>query len=190
MRTYTVRQFDSKRQEVDVDFALHESPGPATRWALAAKPGDKVGFKGPGAPKPLNLLADWVLLAGDMSALPAISALLESSPGDTRGHVFIEVQSEEDKQTLLCPDNIELHWLINSRPTVPNSLLSDAVKALPWSEGRVAVWIAGESSMVRELRKYCRDERGVGKDFMYAAGYWQIGLTEDRHQIIKRQEND
>ena len=61
---------------------------------------------------------------------------------------------------------------------------------LPWQEGQAAVWIAGESHAVRVLRKYCKNERGLDKDFLYASGYWQIGLTEDKHQLIKRQEQD
>lgn len=188
VRTYTVRKYHACRNELEVDFALHEHPGPATSWALGASPGDKLGFKGPGRPKPVNLEADWVLLAGDMSALPAISALLELLPVDSRGHALLEVISEADKQQLDHPQGVELSWLVNPEPTSPNTILSDAVKNLPWLEGRAAAWIAGESAMARDLRQYCKQERGMDKSFLYASGYWQIGLTEDKHQIVKRQE--
>lgn len=188
IRTYTVRKYHASSKEIEVDFALHDHPGPATSWALEASPGDKLGFKGPGRPKPVNTDADWVLMAGDMSALPAISALLESLPEDTRGYVILEVISLDDRQDLCCPPALELSWLINPEPTSPNTVLSDAVKKLSWLDGQASVWIAGESAMARELRRYCKEEREVNKDFLYASGYWQIGLTEDRHQIVKRQE--
>ena len=188
VRTYTLRKFDPSSMELTVDFAIHENPGPATRWALSAQPGDKVGFRGPGAPKLLNPDADWVLLAGDMSALPAIGALLEGLPADTRGHVVVEILSEEDRQQLQCPTGIEQHWLINPAPNLANEVLSSAVKKLPWSEGKPGVWIAGESASARELRQYCKQERTVDRDFLYASGYWQIGLNEDRHQQVKRQQ--
>ena len=190
VRTYTVRKFDAANSEVDVEFALHEGPGPATGWAISAKAGDKVGFKGPGKPKLMNTEADWYLLAGDMSALPAISALLETLPVDAVGKVILEVISEEDRQDLTCPTGMEIAWLINPHPNTANTVLSDAVMNLPWQEGQAAVWIAGESHAVRVLRKYCKNERGLDKDFLYASGYWQIGLTEDKHQLIKRQEQD
>ena len=188
VRTYTLRKFDASVDELTVDFAIHENPGPATSWALAAKPGDMIGFRGPGAPKLLNPEADWVLLAGDMSALPAISALLEGLPADSHGHVVLEVLCEDDQQALQCPANIQQHWLVNPKPNVANEVLSNAVKKLPWPEGKPGVWIAGESASARELRQYCKQQHAVDKAFLYASGYWQIGLNEDRHQQIKRQQ--
>ena len=48
-RTYTVRS--QRADEIDVDFALHEVCGPATLWAIAARPGDTVLVGGPGPRK-------------------------------------------------------------------------------------------------------------------------------------------
>lgn len=55
VRTYTIR--NQRSGELDIDFVLHADAkgqaGPATRWALAAEPGDVVKVGGPGAAKPL-----------------------------------------------------------------------------------------------------------------------------------------
>src|SRR5690349_21559621 len=47
MRSYTIRAHDPARMTIDVDFVLHEHAGPATRWALAARPGDVLAMYGP-----------------------------------------------------------------------------------------------------------------------------------------------
>lgn len=82
VRTYTIR--DQRLGELDVDFALHVDAegqaGPATRWALAAQPGDVIDVGGPGPAKPLPPGFGTYLVAGDMTALPAISANLEALP--------------------------------------------------------------------------------------------------------------
>ena len=190
VRTYTLRKYHAARNELEVDFALHDGPGPATSWAINARVGDSVGFRGPGKPKLMNTDADWYLLAGDMSALPAISALLEILPDSCQGYAILEVVSEEDRQNLSHPPGIEISWLVNPHPTQSNSLLVDAVTSIDWREGQASVWVAGESAAVREMRQYFRNERGIDREFLYASGYWQIGLTEDKHQLVKRQEKD
>jgi NADPH-dependent ferric siderophore reductase len=49
MRDYTPRAFDAARGTLTIDFALHEA-GPATAWALAARPGDTIETGGPRVP--------------------------------------------------------------------------------------------------------------------------------------------
>lgn len=38
-RDYTPRRYDAEARTLAIDFAVHDA-GPATRWALDAKPGD------------------------------------------------------------------------------------------------------------------------------------------------------
>ncbi len=85
VRTYTIRRHDAAAGELDLEFVLHGDNGPASAWAAAAKPGDQVGISGPGRREEQVLSADWRLLAGDLSALPAIAAYLEALPADARG---------------------------------------------------------------------------------------------------------
>jgi len=188
VRTYTLRSYDAEKAELAVDFLLHEDHGPASQWAISAKPGSQVGFAGPGAPKLPDPDADWFLFAGDMSALPAISANIERLEPDAKGYAVLEIIDPADQQQLAFPSAFEVDWVINPQPTAGNSPLIEAVKKLPWLEGTPGVWIAGESGCMRTLRRYFVDERGLGRKEFYASGYWQMGMTEDVHQVAKRAE--
>ena len=74
-RTYTVRRFDAGKCLLEVDFVLHGDNGPAAAFAARALPGQTVGIT---APKRGSILkpAAYYLLAGDLTALPAIAAML------------------------------------------------------------------------------------------------------------------
>ncbi len=130
MRTYTVRQerLDAVYPEIDVDFVLHfdaeGNGGPAANWALHAKPGDAITLIGPnnraahcvtaetyaGIEWRLGL-AQRVLLAGDETAVPAISAILESLPGYLSGHAILEVPEARDFQSVTSAADVEITWL-------------------------------------------------------------------------------
>lgn len=188
VRTYTVRRHRCESAEVDIDFVLHADQGPASNWALSVEAGERVGFAGPGRAKLVNNNADWFLFAGDMSALPAISANIEQLPQSAQGCALLEILAEDDRQPLDFPEGLQVEWLVNPEPCKSGSALCDAVMARPWLPGRVAAWVAGESGTTKAIRRYLKQERNVPKEDLYASGYWQIGLTEDRHQLVKREE--
>jgi len=187
-RTYTVLDYRADVGELDIDFALHDGPGPATRWALTARPGQRIGITEPGGTKLVDPAAEWFLLAGDMSALPAIEANLRLLPGDATGHVVIEIIDDADRRTLTAPAGMVFRWLVDPRPGTGESALADAVRALPWQAGTPSVWIAGETGAVRELRRWLIEERRLESAQRYTSGYWQRGHDEDSHQQVKRAE--
>ena len=103
LRSYTARRQDPARGEVEIDFVLH-GDGPAAAWAAAAAPGDPIGSAGGG---PLgDRPAHRLLLAGDETALPAISRILAAAPDDTGGVALIEVAGPEEEQPLPAPAGI------------------------------------------------------------------------------------
>ena len=67
-----------------------------------------MGPSGAYAPDPA---ADWHLLAGDESALPAIGAALEALPANAIGKAFIEVAGPEDEIPLTAPEGVEVSWV-------------------------------------------------------------------------------
>ena len=164
--------------------------GPAARWASNVSIGDLVNIQGPGACKRLNHDADWFLLAGDMTALPAISVNLELLPKDAKGYAVLEVISEEDRIELNAPDGVEVIWVINPNPTALNSELSDTFTELPWMQGQVSAWVAGEFNTSRVLRRYIRHERKVERDFTYISCYWKIGETDEGMKAAKRNDKE
>lgn len=115
MRTYTVRRFDPLARELELEFFLHET-GPAARWAARCVPGDTVTVAGPRGTYRPDPGADWYLLLGDESSLPAIAAILEALAPDARVVARIEVDGAADELDLKEPDGTELAWLRPEKP--------------------------------------------------------------------------
>jgi iron complex transport system ATP-binding protein len=134
MRTYTLRRsrLDSVYPEIDVDFVMHfnapgqlnSNGGPAANWALNAKPGDAITIIGPNNRAAHCVTAEvysgieWrpgmaqrVLLAGDETAIPAISAILENLPSYMTGHAFLEVPEAGDFLDLKTDADVGITWL-------------------------------------------------------------------------------
>ena len=187
-RTYTVRHQRPEPLEMDIDFAVHQPAGPATAWALAAKPGSYCGFAGPGPVKLTQYVADWYLVAADMSALPVAFATLEAMPRDAKGVAIFEITDEADRQILRAPPGVAVHWHVHPNPRRPSVAQETFVRGLDWPPGRVQTCIAGESGVIRALRMYLHGEKGLPKEDTYISGYWKIGLVEEEHQKMKRKE--
>jgi len=186
VRTYTVRTH--RDDELDVDFALHEDCGPATRWALNTQIGDAIMVGGPGPRKLVHADADWYLLVGDMTALPAISGNLELLPDTARGTAVIEVLDQADIQDLQKPPHLDIEWIVNPHPGQSSHLLVERVKALGWPTGNPSVWAACEFSTMRSLREYFRGECGLDNANLYISSYWKTGSNEDSHKVAKRED--
>ena len=162
----------------------------AASWAVGARVGERASMFGPGPATFVNTEADWYLLAADMTALPALTANLARLPADAGGYVVVEVLTEEDRQTLPAPPGMELIWVVNAEPGSDDSPLHEAVRRLPWLDGRAAVWAACEFKTMKRIRHYLRDERDVPKSRLYVSSYWKRGLQEEAHKIAKREDAD
>ncbi|MEW1981088.1 siderophore-interacting protein [Citricoccus sp. NPDC079358] len=185
-RTYTVRSVDHDAGTLTVDFVVHGDEGLAGPWAANAQVGDPVTFGGPGGMYLPDPAADWHLLAGDESAVPAIASALEAMPADAVGLAIIEVAGPEDEVALSAPDGIQLTWLHRSGIFTPEStMLAHAVIEAPWREGDVQVFAHGEREMVKDLRRYLSDVRGVDRRRMSLSAYWAYGRAEEAFQAEK-----
>jgi NADPH-dependent ferric siderophore reductase len=184
MRTFTIRELRASRHEMDVDFVLHGDLGPASTWAGRAKPGDRVAILGP------NLLhepiygyeykpdadTDWTLLAGDETALPAITGILAAMPAGRRALVFVEIDSAAEMRPLPCAGDVEVTWLSrDGAPAVGGGLLREAIERTEFPPGRPYAWIASESSAATSLRRHLVKDRRVDKKDVYFSGYWLLG---------------
>jgi NADPH-dependent ferric siderophore reductase len=185
-RTYTVSE--QRQNEIDVDFALHAGEGVASNWAMRAEPGNRIRVGGPGPRKLINMDADWFLLAGDMTALPAINVNLGLLPRDARGYVVLEVIDESDIQPVKPPPGIEVHWVVCPSADISGSTLLNRIEQLTWLPGQPAVWAACEFHSMRALRKYLRLQCQWPKGYLYVSSYWKIGCTEDQHKIEKQDD--
>jgi NADPH-dependent ferric siderophore reductase len=217
IRTYTVRAVRPERYEVDIDFAVHGDEGPASRWALHAAPGDALAVMGPDAGyagehggvefrPPAD--AGCLLLAGDETAVPAIAAILERLPADTRGEALLEVPYAGDALPLTAPAGVTVSWL-GRDGGAPGCRLVPAVAAaagrllpapagtgpapLPdvdvdadilWevpddgAAGPLYAWLAGEAGVIRTLRRHLVADRGMDRRAVAFMGYWRIGRAD------------
>ncbi|GHS87737.1 siderophore-interacting protein [Actinomycetota bacterium] len=187
-RAYTVRAFDPGSRELTVDLVVHGDEGVAGPWALAARPGDELLVLGPGGGYSPDPAADWHLLAGDASTLPAVAAALErlaEQVPDARGHAVLEVHDAADELTLVAPAGITLHW-VHQGSGVAGLALVDTVLGLDWADGRVHAFVHGEAGAVRELRRYLRVERAVPRADLSISGYWRLGADDEGWRAGKR----
>lgn len=196
IRTLTVRRADPIAREIAIDVSVHGDHGTVGPWALRAQPGDPVYLMGPGGAYAPDPAADWHLLAGDESALPAIAAALEALPSDAVGKAFIEVAGPEDEIALTAPEGVELNWLhrggradlVGQERAGDNAPLIGAVTTAPWLPGQVQVFIHGEAQAVmHNLRPYVRKERGVEAKWASISGYWRRGRTEETFRQWKKE---
>ncbi|HKN95990.1 MAG TPA: siderophore-interacting protein [Pseudonocardiaceae bacterium] len=187
-RTYTVRWYDPDAGELAIDFVTHGEEGFAAPWAVAARPGDEVIVRGPGGAYAPDPAADWHLLVGDESALPAIGAALEVLPPGVPAHVFLQVADEAEVQKLVSPADVTATWLFRSdfpTPEAASDALVAAVRALDFQPGVVHVFVHGEAGYVADLRRHLTAERGVPKELLSISGYWRRGKNEDGWQAEK-----
>jgi NADPH-dependent ferric siderophore reductase len=188
VRTYTVRKWVPEVPEMWIDFVVHGDAGIAGPWAAAAKPGDPVRFMGPGGGYAPDPAADWHLLAGDESALPAIGAALDGMPAGAAVHAFIEVADAAEEQELTGEGDARITWLHRGRRPVGDALV-EAVRKLDFPAGRVHAFVHGEATFVKELRAHLRRERGLPMGQLSISGYWRRGMNEDGWQSSKREWN-
>ncbi|HTM86297.1 MAG TPA: siderophore-interacting protein [Mycobacterium sp.] len=188
IRTMTVRHVDPAAGEISIGVTVHGDHGVVGPWAIGAQPGQPVYLMGPSGAYAPDPAADWHLLAGDESALPAIAAALEVLPADAVGQVFIEVAGPEDEIALPVPPGVELNWLhrggradlVGPDRAGDNAPLIEAVTTSSWLPGQVQVFIHGEAQAVmHNLRPYIRKDRGVGAKWASISGYWRRGRTEE-----------
>lgn len=184
-RTYTVRRVDAEAQTLDVDFVVHGDEGLAGPWAASVARGATISFMGPGGGYSPDPDAAWVLLLGDLSAVPAIAAALEALAPETTGFAYIEVDDPGSILDLDAPEGVEVHWIVDPQHEVDR--LADAVRALEWRDGKVDVFAHGERESMKALRRALFDERGLDRAQVSLSGYWARGRTEDRFQAEKRE---
>jgi NADPH-dependent ferric siderophore reductase len=185
-RTYTVRAWDPRLRELTLDFVVHGDEGLAGPWAMRAQPGELVRLLGPGGAYAPDPSADWHLLAGDESALPAIAASLEAMPDGAEVRALIEVPNADEEQKIAS--DVEVVWLHRGDRPVGEALV-EAVRTLGFPEGRPHAFVHGEAGLVKELRRLLHVERHIPRDDLSISGYWRLGHNEDAWRAAKRDWN-
>lgn len=187
MRTYSIRDLygEGADRRLVVDFVLHLQPGftgPASLWASQADVGQQLVVVGPRrgvARAGIEFqpgTASTILLAGDETAVPAMSQLLEVLPRETPVQVHIEVGDPSARIPLPEHAGAVVAWHDLPADAAPGDAFIAAVRASELVPG-VRVWAAGEAAAVQRLRKHLFDERDVSRAQATVRGYWKRGRS-------------
>jgi NADPH-dependent ferric siderophore reductase len=179
VRTYTALFADVAAGTLAIDFVTHGDLGVAGPWAQAARPGDRLVVNGPGGGYRPDPTADWHLLVGDESAVPAITAALEVLPVHTTARVVILVEDAFHEPALPRSAGTTVTFL-HRASLAPGEGLESAVRSLDWPPGRVHAFVHGEASEVMHgLRPFLFAELGLEREQVSISGYWRRGRTEE-----------
>jgi NADPH-dependent ferric siderophore reductase len=178
-RTYSVSDWDATTGRLTIDFVVHGDHGVAGPWAARARPGDVLQLGGPGGAYTPSPDADWHLLIGDASVIPAISASLRRIPADVPVFAVIEIDGPAEEQPLDSTGDLHLSWVLRRPPGEEPELALAAVKALDLPGGRGQAFVHGEASAVRAVRRHLLVDRGLPAHDVSASGYWKLQRTEE-----------
>ncbi|MEU1883298.1 siderophore-interacting protein [Streptosporangium sp. NPDC020072] len=189
-KDYTPRRFDPEAGEIDFDFVRHEG-GVASSWADQAAPGQVAWIAGPKMSHSHPEGADWLLVIGDETALPAIGRWLEEMPEGTRAKVLIEIGDPSHRQELPTRADADVVWLSrDGAPAGTTDLLARAVRELDWLPGTVFVWAAGEAGALKEVRRHLVTEREVPREWMHLTGYWRYTAPSPAAEAHEEEDDD
>lgn len=176
-RRYTVRAARPDTGSFDLDVLLHGDWAGST-WGATAAAGDEVSFQGPRGKLQLTA-ADWHLLVGDESALPAIAAVCEALPEGEAAIAVIEVQDPTDELPIAAD---EVHWVHRGAgPSGTPDRLVPVVEALAVLSAPLAGvghgYLMGETRSMVALRAVL-EARGLAHEAIFVKGYWNIGRPD------------
>ena len=160
-RYYTVRALADGLLTLDV--VVHEQ-GLVTQWAQTDCVGQVVGLSAPKGSFQLPPDASWVVLAGDLTALPAMGRIAESVDG-----LPMTIHAEVPDAPLLDYVAAPVEWHHAESGT---SELAAIVRGLEWPEGPGYFWMGGESAQMRDIRRHLRHDLGRDTRHYDVMGYW------------------
>jgi NADPH-dependent ferric siderophore reductase len=167
IRYYTVRAF--RDGELTLDVVVHDH-GLVTEWAAGDCVGDTVTVSEPKASFAMPPGAQWLLLVGDLTALPAMARIIESTPG-------IPVRAWAEVPDGALPDYVageaDVTW--SAPPEGTESATAEIVRGIDWPEGAGYFWMAGESAQMRAIRKHLMREVKLPNTAYDVMGYWRGG---------------
>ena len=173
IRTFTPRRVDPAALELDLEIVVHGN-GAASDWVEGAAPGVAAAVAGPKRGYVADPAARCFVLAGDETAIPAISQLLETLPPDKPVQVHIEVADPDGLLRLPDHPNATIEWSDLLPGAQHGDTLVAAVAAANLEPG-TRIWAAGEAAAMQRIRRHLFDKRGLSRTEATVRGYWKHG---------------
>ena len=177
IRTFTPRLVDSEPVDLDLEIVIHDD-GAASEWAEAAGPGDPAAISGPGRGYAIDRDAHAFLLAGDETAIPAISQLLEALPADRPVQAHIEITHPDARHQLPAHPRATVEWCDLPPGATSGDALVAAVRSADLAPG-TRVWAAGEAAAMQRIRRHLFVDRELPRAHAVVRGYWKHGRRAD-----------
>lgn len=186
-RRFTVRAWNEGTRQLTIDVVTHGDDGVGGRWANQAEAGDLLQFLGPNGSYRPDPDADWHLLVGDESALPAIARSLEAMPADAQVTAVLLVDDADHQIELDSPADVDVRWLHRMVHSDNPDLLVQTVAGLDLPDGVPHGFVHGEAGETRAVRKHLLADRGLPKERFSTSPYWRRNFTDERWREIKKE---
>ena len=173
-RYYTVRSWADG--ELTVDVVIHDV-GLVTEWAARDDcVGGTVTITEPKGSFAMPDDAAWLILVGDLTALPAMARIVETVEVPTR--IWAELPADH---AFYLPAGSDVTWLEQQGDGM--SRLAEVVGEIEWPEGDGYFWMAGESAQMRAIRKHLMRERQLPSTAYDVMGYWRGGSARQPRAV-------
>jgi NADPH-dependent ferric siderophore reductase len=177
IRTFTPWRIDPDELELEVGIVVHGG-GVASEWALSAQPGGDAAISGPGRGYVVDHDARAFLVAGDETALPAITQVLDALPTEASVQVLVEIAHPDGRLELPERSVAGVEWRVLAPGAPPGEALAAAVRDADLAPD-TRVWAAGEAAAVQRIRRHLFEERGIPRAQTAVRGYWKHGRAGD-----------
>ena len=172
-RYYTVRSWrpaaEGAGPEMVLDVVVHEV-GLVTEWAAGDVVGQQVTITEPKGSFAMPAAAQWLMLVGDLTAMPAMARIQCEVAASTGLPVRTWAEVSDDLSGYL-PETGDVTWL--DLPADGRSRLAEVVQSIDWPCGEGYFWMAGESAQMRAIRKHLMRERRLPPTAYDVMGYWR-----------------
>jgi len=176
-RYYTVRSWTGS--ELTLDVVVHDV-GLVTEWAARDVVGETVTITEPKGSFAMPAGAGWLMLVGDLTALPAMARIASTTTVPTR--IWAEVPDAPSLQgSAYLPADADVTWL--EPPGDGQSRLAEAVETIDWPAGDGYFWMAGESAQMRAIRKHLMRDRKLPSTAYDVMGYWR-GVAQRQPRAV------
>lgn len=172
-RYYTVREWAEDWLEIEV--VVHEH-GLVTEWAVGDVIGDELTVTEPKGSFDPPTDAEWFILVGDLTAMPAIARICAET--DLPTQVWAEVP---DDLSGYLPDRARVIW--SAPPSLGASRLAEVTESITWPDGDGYFWMAGESGQMRAIRKHLMQVRRLPSSAYDVMGYWRAGAVRQPRSV-------
>lgn len=168
VRAYTIRDIDLAKNQLSIDFYLHETNGPGAQFAQNIQLNDCIGMTGPGGSAFQQ--ADYYILSADETGHPAIARFCAQLPQDSQGEIHLAYTETDQEYSFDFPETMSLtHYPVSQQQRLvdlhANLSLTD--------KGAYYIWHASSQNQAKAIRKILRDQRQLPKESYHVAGYWR-----------------